>query len=623
MKKTTKLLSLGLVAAMLLSGCGDTGNNGNNNSNNTTNNNSNSENSSTSNGTPVDADFSQTNEDMFSNRDSKTDYDKNSILIQLNGDSASCDSSAVQISGSTVTITDEGTYILSGTLNNGMIIVNAEESDKPQLVLDNVTINSETSAPIYILEADKVFITLADGSTNELSNGGTFTAIDENNINSAIYSKQDLTFNGSGNLTITSPAGHGVSCKDDLVFTSGTYTITSSSHGLDANDSLRVKDASFTIATGKDGIHVENSDDASLGFVYIASGTFDIEAEGDGISAGYYMQIEDGTFDLLCGGGYENGAEHSSGNWGNMGGGMPGGGMGGGRPGRSADSTNNTNGANATTTADTDDSSTSMKGLKSTSSILINGGTFTIDSADDAIHANASAYINNGSFEIASGDDAIHAEAELTITGGTANITKCYEGLEALEIYITGGDYTINATDDGLNASGGADASGMTGGRDGMFGGGMGGGATSANGNIEISGGKLTIYASGDGLDSNGNLTISGGYTYVTNPTSGDTSVLDSQNQPVITGGTYIGIGITTMMAETFSSSSTQGVIACSVGQQSAGSEVSITDANGNTILSLEAEYSVALIIISTPDIVKGDTYDLVVGQASGSIDAQ
>lgn len=181
-----------------------------------------------------------------------------------------------------------------------------------------------------------------------------------------------------------------------------------------------------------------------------------------------------------------------------------------------------------------------------------------------------------------------------------------------------GGDYVIHANDDGLNAAGGTDGSGSGGGRDGMFGGSM----SSGNGSIEISGGKLTIYASGDGMDANGTLTISGGYTYVTNPTSGDTSVLDSDTAPVITGGTYIGIGITTMMAETFSTSSSQGVIACTVGSQAAGSEISITDADGNTVLSLESEYAVAIVIISTPDIVKGETYELVVGTASGSIEA-
>ncbi|MBE5878265.1 MAG: carbohydrate-binding domain-containing protein, partial [Lachnospiraceae bacterium] len=163
--------------------------------------------------------------DMFSDRDYKTEYDESkSAVITLTGDSAACSSNAVEIDGSTVTIKDEGTYIVSGSLEDGMLIVDADDSDKLQIVLDNASIHSETSAPIYVLEADKVFLTLAEGSSNVISNGGSFVAIDDNNIDGVLYSKQDLTLNGQGSLTITSPAGHGIVCKDDLVFTSGSYT---------------------------------------------------------------------------------------------------------------------------------------------------------------------------------------------------------------------------------------------------------------------------------------------------------------------------------------------------------------------------------------------------------------
>lgn len=170
-----------------------------------------------------------------------------------------------------------------------------------------------------------------------------------------------------------------------------------------------------------------------------------------------------------------------------------------------------------------------MKGLKAVSGILISNGMLAIDSADDSIHSDASIIINGGTFEIASGDDAVHADNTLTVTACNMTVSASYEGLEAEKIYIKGGTIVLNASDDGLNASGGTDASGTTGGRDGMFGGRM---APSSNGVIEISGGNLTIYASGDGLDSNGTLTISDGYIYVANPTSGDTSVIDSDVQP-------------------------------------------------------------------------------------------
>ena len=554
--------------------------------------------------------------EMFTERDFEVGYDESeSAIITLNGDSASCDSDAVQISGSTVTITDEGTYILRGTLNDGMIIVNADEKDKPQLVLDGVTIHSETSAPIYILEGDKVFVTMTEGSVNALSNGGTFTVIDENNIDSVIFSKQDLTLNGSGTLTVTSPAGHGIVSKDDLVFTSGTYEVACASHGLDANDSVRVANAEITIDAGKDGVHAENSDDTSLGFVYIASGTFAIEAEGDGMDAGAYMQIEDGSFDIVSGGGSVNASKQTSDSWGGfMGGGH---GMGGDRGMTGQSQTM------SSTSSETEESSTSIKGIKATGDLKINGGSFVIDSADDSVHSNVSVYINGGRFEIASGDDAFHADETLEITSGNINISESYEGLEGLNVHVSGGDIKLVSSDDGINAAGGTDASGFEGQRgNDRFGGGMGGmgGSSSSNGSIVISGGNIYMNASGDGIDANGYLEITGGYVVVCGPTQGDTAVLDYDTTATITGGTFIGTGAS-MMAQTFSTSE-QGVIAVSVGNQSAGTLITLKDAKGNEVINCTPELSFQIVILSSPDIVKGEAYTITVGEASGEFDA-
>lgn len=547
----------------------------------------------------AEADFSKTDAEMFTDRDYETDYDESgSVFIQLDGDSASSSSDSVQISGSTVTITEEATYILSGTLDDGTIIVDAPDTAKIHLVLDGASIHSETSAALYILEADKVFLTLADGSENTLSNGGTFTAIDENNIDGALFSKQDLTINGTGALTVTSPAGHGIVCKDDLVVTGGTYAITSASHGLDANDSIRITGGtSLTIDAGKDGLHAENSDDASLGFVYIADGVMMIESEGDGISAGSSMQIENGIFQILAGGGSENGSNASSDSWGGF--------MGGPR-GQYEESS-------LPAESETEDSSASMKGIKAAGELLISEGNFSIDSADDGVHSNTSITVNGGTFEIASGDDAFHADETLTVADGALSITESYEGLEALQIDIQGGEITLTASDDGLNAAGGTDSSGMTGGRDGRFGGGM---SASSNGSIAISGGTLSISASGDGIDANGSVEISGGYITITGPSQGDTSILDYDTSAVITGGTFIGTGASAM-AQTFSSSE-QGVIAVSTGSQEAGTAVAISDAQGNTVLSYVPEMSFGAVIFSSPDVITGETYTITAGAASG-----
>uniref|UniRef100_UPI004055C04B carbohydrate-binding domain-containing protein n=1 Tax=Agathobacter sp. TaxID=2021311 RepID=UPI004055C04B len=563
--------------------------------------------------------------EIFSNRDFEIGYDESeSAYIQLNGNTAACSSNAVQISGSTITIIDEGIYILSGTLDDGMIIVNSEKTDKTQLVLNGATIHSETSAPIYVLQSDKVFITTAADTTNTLSNGGTFTAIDENNIDSVIYSKEDVTLNGSGTLVVTSPAGHGIVSKDSLTITSGDYDINCASHALVGKDDVCIANGDFTIVSGKDGIHAENADDATTGFVYIKNGTYNIVSEGDGISSASYMQIEDGIFDITSGGGSANATSETSESWGNfMGGGRH---QGGRMDNKMGDPMGNMKGVpsgepmgeNSNITEDVTADSASIKGIKATTTLTINGGTFTINSADDSIHSNADVTVNGGTFEIKSGDDAFHADNTLTVTAGTINIAESYEGLEGLHIAISGGDITIIASDDGLNAAGGTDSSGTTGGRDGMFGGhGM---HSSSNGSITISGGNINVTAYGDGIDANGTLDITGGFTTVCGPTQGDTATLDYDSYAAISGGTFIGTGASGM-AQSFSSSE-QGVIAVSVGNQSAGTEIQLTDSTGNTVMTYTPDLAFSVVILSSPEIITGETYTIYVGSASGEFTA-
>lgn len=412
--KRKVVLAFLLTGALVLSGCSKT-----NNSNET------SSGSTSTDSSAQGIDVSN----MFSDRDKEIGYDEeNSTVIKLSDDSTTCDSDAVQISGNTVTIIGEGTYILSGTLTDGMVIVDAEDTDKVQLVLDGVDITSAESAAIYVREADKVFITTASDSQNTLTNGGTYTAIDDNNIDAAIFSKSDLTLNGAGSLTITAKAGHGVVSKDDLVLTSGTYQIDAASHGLSGKDSVRIASGSYTIVSGKDGIHAENADDTSLGFVYLADGTFDITSDGDGISAGNWLQADGGVYTVKAGGGSEN-VQKSDGEW-QFG------------PGQQTESTDTT-----------EEDTVSMKAIKAAGELILKGGKYSLDSADDTIHSNANITISDGEFTLASGDDGIHADSATTISGGTIDITESYEGIEGLSIDITGGEtYVSGPTNDGNSA---------------------------------------------------------------------------------------------------------------------------------------------------------------------------
>ena len=232
----------------------------------------------------------------------------------------------------------------------------------------------------------------------------------------------------------------------------------------------------------------------------------------------------------------------------------------------------------------------------------------------------------DGTLTISAGDDGIHADAEARIEGGTIDITKSYEGIEALSIIVSGGDIDLAASDDGFNAAGGSTQGSSTFGDDdwsGGQGGFPGGGGFSdggSNGSIEISGGNVSITAGGDGVDSNGSVEISGGYTVVTGPTSGDTAVLDYNSTGVITGGTFIGTG-GAGMAQGFSSVSGQGLIEVSVGSQSAGTTVQLTDANGAVIAEVTPDLDYAVVYISTPDMAQGNTYTLTAGTYSETID--
>ena len=487
--KKTAILSLFLVILFSLSACNTAGNSEE----------AESSSSGISQTETVESVSTESSSEMFTDRDMEIGYDEEtSARITLSGTSVSSDSDAVQISGTTVTITDEGIYILSGTLNDGMILVSAEDTDKIQLVLDNVEITKSISAAIYVLEADKVFITTASGSEITLTNGVEYVAIDDNNIDAVIYSKSDLTLNGAGTLTINATAGHGVVSKDDLVLTSGTYNITAASHGLSGKDSVRIANGTYTITSGKDGIQAENTDDTSLGFLYIAGGTFTITADGDGMSASAYLQIEDGSFTITTGEGSASVTMTTD----TMDFGQRGGFQ------------------EQTTTTTTEDDSTSQKGFKADGAITITGGSFVTDTVDDSIHSNSDILIIGGEFELKTGDDAIHSDAAVTIQNGDFTIAYCYEGIEGLSVTIDDGTFDITSVDDGINAGGGTDSSGFGGGRPGQeqF-------ASSSGSFITINEGNFVIVSTGDCVDSNGALTINGGILDLTCNGSGNTAL--------------------------------------------------------------------------------------------------
>lgn len=514
--------------------------------------------------TSSNADDSSTDDEMFTARDKEIGYDESECETITLSDNASTSSlKSVKIDGNTITVSEEGTYIVSGTLSDGQIIIDGDKSEKIRLILDGVTINSNTGAPIYVKQTDKLFITLAESSKNVLTNNKKFTADGDNNVDAVIFSKDDITLNGNGSLEITTNCGHGIVSKDDLKITSGTYSITSSSHALDGKDSVRIASGTFTLNSDKDGIHSENVDDTSLGFIYIAGGTFRITSDGDGMDASAYMTILNCNATIKSGGGASN-AEKKQEEFGRM----------------------------EDASSSTDSNTASAKGIKAGGNLTISGGTFSLDCADDAVHSNADISISNGNLTIATGDDGIHADSNLKISGGTISVAS---------------------SDDGFNAAGGNDSSG--------YGGGMPQDNFSADSDakITISGGKITVDAKGDGLDSNGSLCVSGGEIFVTGPSDNGNGALDYNGDAQITGGTIVAVGMSGM-TQNFGSSSTQGSILSNTATNTSG-EVVLKDSNGNVLVSFTPSREYNSVVVSTPDVKKGSTYTLTTGDSSTTIE--
>ena len=575
--------------------------------------------------------------DMFTERDLAGTYEESgAVYVTLSGDGITGETDGVAINGQTVTITAEGTYIFSGTLSEGQIVVDADNA-KVQIVFDNVDITCASSAAVYVKSAEKVFVTLAEGSQNTLRNTDEYVAIDDNNIDAVIFAKSDLTLNGTGSLTIVSAEGHGIVSKDDLKITGGTYDITAAGHALSGKDSVRITDGTFILTAEKDGIHAENADDEEKGYIYIADGDFTITSDGDGMDASNIVQIEDGTFDITAGGGAANSQKtHESD--------MPGGGMSqnierpdgesmpqmGEKPDEESMSQmgEKPDGENMPQDTTTDESGTSTKGIKAGGGMYLNGGTYQIDSADDSIHSNANITIADGTYTLATGDDGVHADDALIVNGDTITVTESYEGLEGLTVTINDGTIDITASDDGINTAGGTDQSGF-----GTFGDHF-KGMDSADDEteettdkemwMELNGGYIHILAGGDGVDSNGDLTINGGEIYIDGPSDNGNSAIDygDRSSAYVNGGMLVAIG-SSGMAEGMSDSSKQEVLMVKLGEQMEAGDVVLTDSEGNVIVSYTALKSYDCVIISTAEVESGATYTLTTSGTTTEVTAE
>ncbi len=523
----------------------------------------------------------------YSTEDMDSSWDASSAnMITLDGDSITVNGDGAAASGSVLTITSAGTYVLQGTLNDGQIIVNAGKDDTVRLVLNGVQIYCSDSAPIYAQQSEKTIVTLAEGSSNTLEDGIEYSCAEgEDEPNAVIFGKDDLTLNGSGSLTVNANFNNGIGSKADLVITGGEISVTAVNDALRGRDSIAINGGTFNIEAGGDGLQSNNDEDTDKGWISFDGGVFVITAGNDAIQAETALQVSDGEINLVTGGGSATSADSSGdprSDWGQW---------------VKPDSTNTS-----------EEETASAKGIKAGSSILINGGVINIDSSDDAIHSNGDILIEAGELTISSGDDGVHTDSSLTVDGGTIDISQCYEGLESANITMNGGTVHLIASDDGLNAGGGNDGSSM-GGRPGenSF-------SSDEDYYIRITGGYLYVDAYGDGIDSNGALYFDGGTVLVSGPTNNGNGPLDYNGTCEVTGGT-LAIAGSSGMAQAPQETSTQNCLMVYYSSaQAVGTLVNLSDEKGNAILTFAPAKDYQCIVISSSDLEQGETYILSSG---------
>lgn len=503
--------------------------------------------------------------------------------IQL-GETITIDGEGATASDQTVRITQAGTYLISGTLEDGQIQVEVSNQEEVNLVLNETQISSTTGAPILITQSAKTTITLMEGTQNVIShqmvmNDGEEVSKEEK---AAIFSQDDLMITGTGSLTVDAKTYNGIVSQDDLVIEGGNFVIESANHGLKGKDSVVIEEGTFKMTTKGDAIQSDQEADEEKGFITIRGGDFDLVAEQDGIQAQTKLVIEGGTFKIETGGGYEAGAVKET---------------------TSQPPFNR--GASATAEMAT---TPSAKGLKAGQELVIEGGSLTINSADDALHTNGSLWVNGGEVTLSTGDDGLHADETVEVNGGTVDILTSYEGLEGQVVRVNDGVIRLVATDDGINAAGGMDGSGFMS----FFNPTTTSQQESESGWIELNGGWLYVNASGDGLDANGSIIMTGGVVIGEGPTSGHDGILDFDETFDLQGGQLIASGGVGML-QTPSETSTQPTLVIQDSFES-GELIHIQSEEGAEIVTFSPSKASQVLIISSPDLKMESTYRVLSG---------
>ncbi len=419
--------------------------------------------------------------------------------IALNGNTIRSESESVLINETTATITKAGTYSISGSLNNGQIVVNTTDEGAVRLILNGINIISSTDTPIYVANADKTVIVLAENTKNFVADTTS------NESNATLFSKDDLTIYGSGSLTVNGNSKDAIRSNDGLIIKSGTITVSAVDDGICGKDYLVIKSGKLVVNSGGDCLKADNDADINKGYVSIQGGSISVTSVmGDAITAQTGLLVHGGTFSLNSGGGSNNAI----------------------------------------------DATISTKGLKAGVIVAIDDGVFTINSSDDSIHSSGNITINGGTFALSTGDDAVHADSALEVNGGNFDVAKSFEGFESAFVTINGGDINIISSDDGI-ATAGNNTGDATNGDISINNGVMiiasDGDAIQATNDIVITGGEITLTsgggsgsyvdesASAKGVKADVSITITGG----TIAADSADDAIHSNDKIVINGGTF------------------------------------------------------------------------------------
>lgn len=516
----------------------------------------------------------------YDSYDEDSGWEESSVEnIVLSENSISSASTGVSINGNKATISTPGTYRISGTLKDGQIIIHTLDEGIVRLVLDGASITCSDNPPVYVNNAKKVILVLAEGSDNSISDGSAYNLenMDAGEPYAAVFSKSDLTVNGNGSLTVNGNYKNGITSKDGLKIINGKITVHAAADAIRGRDYVSVKNGEINIDAKSDGIQSNNDEDAQKGFVYISGGSINITAGMDAVQAETALQIDGGNLTVCAGGGSVNGVEKTSE--------QPG-------MGKAINMERSPDENSAEDSSSGSENSVSTKGIKAGTNITVNEGTIKIDSADDAINSNDKLVINDGNISIESGEDGIHSDKSLEINGGDITLSKSYEGIESTNITINDGNIRLTSSDDGINVSG----------------------STSGGNYLTVNGGYAYVDASGDGIDVNGSVKITGGTVIVNGPENNGNGALDYDGAFEMTGGLLVAAGSSGMAQAPDTSSTQYSVMVNFSSALAAGTVVHIETEDGKDILSFAPTKEYQSLVLCSPGLEKGASYNIYYG---------